>query len=588
MFDLVIRGGTIVDGQGGAPYEGDVAVSDGKIVAAGKVDGQGREEIDARGRLVTPGFIDIHSHYDAQLLWDDTLDPSFSNGVTTVFGGICGVGLAPVHQAHRIKLVEMMEGVEDIPGVILDQGIDWDWETFGDYLDRIGERQYTIDIGMHLAQAPLRIYVMGERALTREEATDAEIEEMAGLVREAMSAGAVGVSLGRMVDHRSSKGEEVAGTYAGVEEILALARAMGETGKGVLQVIPRGDGGDTAGNPATPADRENEHELLVELARAAGRPLTYLLQEYTYDPNDWRTMMDRSKQANDKMGVQLHPQIAARGTGLILGLDGYHPFRSRPSYMAIAGLPVAARAEAMREPALRSAILAEANVPIEQAASPRIHHLAERFGQQIDAFHVIDSPDGYEPDESMRVPSIARATGRTSLEVAYDTLTAGEGGNLLAMFVLNYAQGNLDSTCDMMADPITLSGLADGGAHLQMICDSAVSTYHLTFWARDRKRGRQLPVEHMVHKLTGASAEAYGLHDRGVIAPGRRADLNVIDFERLGNDLPQMVHDLPFGGSRYMQAARGYDLTLVNGVVTRRNDQDTGARPGRLLRAASS
>ena len=587
MFDLVIRGGTIVDGTGGAPYTGDVAISNGKIVAVGKVEGQSRDEIDASGRLVTPGFIDIHSHYDAQLLWDDQLDPSFSNGITTIFGGICGVGLAPLHEEHRIKLVEMMEGVEDIPGIILDKGIDWDWESFSDYLDKIAARQYTMDIGMHLAHAPLRIYVMGERALTRDEATAAEIEQMAGLVREAMSAGAIGVSIGRMVDHKSSKGEEVAGTYAGHEELLALARAMGESGKGVLQVIPRGDGGDTAGNPATPAEREQEHELLVELARAAGRPLTYLLQEYTYDPDDWRTMMERSRRANDE-GVQLHPQIAARATGLILGLDGYHPFRSRPSYIAVADLPVAKRAQALREPARRTAILAEANVPIEQAATPRIHFLAERFAKQIDLFHVIDSPDGYEPDDSMLVPNIAKATGRTSLEVAYDTLAEGEGKNLLAMFVLNYAQGNLDSTCDMMADAITLSGLADGGAHLQMICDSSISTYHLTFWARDRKRGRRLPIDHMIHKLTGASADAYGLDDRGVIATGKRADLNVIDFEKLGNDLPRMVHDLPFGGARYVQSARGYDLTMVNGVVTRRNDQDTGARPGRLLRTMNS
>lgn len=586
MYDILIRGGTIIDGTGAPAHPGDVAITDGRIVALGTVDGETRETIDADGALVTPGFIDVHTHYDGQFLWDDRLDPSFSNGVTTAIGGNCGVGFAPVRQGYRQKLIEMMEGVEDIPGIVLDEGLDWNWESFPDYLDRIDAREFTIDVAAQVAHAPLRLYVMGDRALGHEPATDADIAEMARLTREAMAAGAVGVSGSRILEHRSSTGDYVFGTFAEDREVLALAEAMGETGRGVFQIVPLGGGGDAMGTQATPEERDDEHARFEAIARVSHRPVTYLLHQFNHDREDWHKMLAATERAN-AAGLDLHPQVAARGVGMLLALDGYHPFRCRPSYLEIAPLPLAERAAAMREPGRRAAILAETNVPVEQAPSVRIHQSAKNYARILNRFYVMRPPADYEPDESMKLTTIAAATGKTLEEVAYDNYAEGDGGNMLVNFMMNYADGDLGAVETMLAHPDTISGLGDGGAHLQMICDASMTTYHLSYWARDRKRGRTLPLEQMVHKLTGQVADIYGFKDRGVIEVGRRADLNVIDFQRLGNDMPHMVFDLPQGSPRLLQESRGYLATIVNGVVTRRHDRETGARPGRLLRLAA-
>ena len=583
MFDILIRNGNIVDGTGAAARPGNVAVKDGVIVAVGEVDGSATEIIDANGGLITPGFIDIHTHYDGQFLWDDRLDPSFSNGVTTAIGGNCGVGFAPVRRDFRDKLIELMEGVEDIPGIVLDEGLDWDWESFPDYLDRLGSREYTMDVATQLSHAPLRVYVMGDRAIAHEKATDADIARMAELTREAMAAGAVGVSGSRILEHRSSTGEHVFGTFAEDREVLALARAMGESGKGVFQIVPLGGAGDGAGTPATPAERRGEHARFEEIARVSGRPVTYLLHQFNHDREDWREMLAATERAIGE-GMRIHPQVAARGVGLLLALDGYHPFRCRPSYLAIAHLPLAQRAAAMRDPSRRARILSEKNVTAEQAPSPRILDLAEAFTQTLDRFYAMRPPADYEPDEAAKLTSIAAATGKTLEEVAYDLYAEGEGGNMLANFIMNYADGNLDAVGEMLAHPETVSGLGDGGAHLQMICDASMTTYHLSYWARDRARGPALPLELMVHKLSGQVAAIYGFTDRGVIEVGRRADLNVIDFGRLGSDMPHMAFDLPQGSARLLQESHGYIATIVHGVVTRRDDRETGARPGRLYR----
>jgi N-acyl-D-amino-acid deacylase len=584
MYDILIRGGSLIDGTGAPARPADVAIRDGRIVAVGEALGQARETIEAAGLIVTPGFIDIHTHYDGQLIWDDELEPSFSNGVTTVIAGNCGVGFAPAEPAYRKQLVEMMEGVEDIPGIVLDEGLDWNWRSFPDYLDRIEQRHYTMDVAAKLAHSPLRVFVMKERALNHELANDDEIAEMARLTKEAMEAGAVGVSVSRILEHRSSTGAYVPGTFAEDREVLALAQAMGETGKGVFQVVMLGTSGDTVNTQIPTSERIDEHKRVEACAEASGRPATYLLHSHNHAPDEWRALVAASDEARAR-GLDIHPQVAARGVGLLLTLDGYHIFQCRPSYMAIQHLPRGERAAAMRDPARRAAVLSEANVAVEAAPSARIKGLAERFETVLERFYVMTLPLDYEPEEAQRLDRIAAATGRSMAEVAYDTLSEGEGTNLIADFAMNYTHGNLDSVHDMLAHPGTISGLGDGGAHLLLVSDAAMPTFHLSFWARDRRRGPTLPVEKMVAKLTGEPAALYSFADRGVIEVGRKADINVIDFERLHADLPAMQFDLPLGSGRLVQRAKGFAATIVNGVVTRRNDEATGARPGRLVRS---
>ncbi len=600
MFDILVQNGTIIDGTGAPGRRGSVAVKDGRIVGVGEVDGPAAQTIDAKGGLITPGFIDIHTHYDGQFLWDNRLDPSFSNGVTTAVGGNCGVGFAPVRQGDRTKLIELMEGVEDIPGIVLDEGLDWDWESFPDYLDRLAARTYTMDVAAQIGHAPLRVYVMGERALAHEKATDEDIAQMAELTREAMAAGAVGVSGSRILEHRSSKGDYVFGTFAEDREVLALAQAMGEFGKGVFQVVPLGGSGDKGGTPASREERLREHARIEDIARVSGRPVTYLLHQFEYDREDWREMLAATERARDE-GLDIQPQVAARGVGILMPLDGYHIFRCRPSYVEIAHLPRAERAAAMRDPARRAAILSEPNARAEgvlvsqsdyenvahlsagSGESERILALAEHYTRTLNEFYVMRTPGDYEPTDSARLTMIAAEGGSTLQEAAYDIYAEGDGGNVLVNYILNYADGNLDVVGEMLAHPETVSGLGDGGAHLQSICDASMTTYHIAYWARDRPRGT-LPLELLVHKITGKPAELYGFHDRGIIEVGRRADLNVIDFDGLSNGMPYMAFDLPEGGARLLQSSHGYIATMVNGVVTRRDDEETGARPGRLYR----
>ena len=584
MHDIVIRNGTLIDGTGAPGVMGDLAIKGGRIVEMGKVSGVAARTLDAEGAVVTPGFIDVHTHYDGQFLWDDKLDPSFSHGVTTAIAGNCGVGFAPAEAHDRKNLIEMMEGVEDIPGIVLEEGLDWSWRTFPEYMDRLAQGRYTMDVATHFAHAPLRVFVMGERGLNHERPTDDDLEKMQHLVREAMAAGAVGVSGSRVLEHKTSKGAAVPGTFSEDRELIALARAMGETGKGTFEIAPLGAAGDTVGSKASTPERMEEHARYVRIAEACGRPVTYLMHAHHHAPDEWRQMMDESQAANAR-GLRMYPQIAPRGSGLLLALDGYHVFRCRPSYMEIAHLPRAARAAAMREPERRRAILSETNVSPEQAPTPRIWRLSERFAKELHHFYALTLPLDYEPDPSKRFDAIAAATGRTLEEVLYDTLSTGDGRQLAVDFAMNYIGGNLDMVYDQLILPHTVSGLGDAGAHLLMVCDAGGTTFHLSFWARDRKRGPILPLEAMVQKITGQAAEVYGLNDRGVLKLGARADVNVIDMAKLGNNLPEMVFDLPMGGGRFVQSSSGYRATLVHGDVTRLNDQDTGARPGRLLRA---
>jgi N-acyl-D-aspartate/D-glutamate deacylase len=584
MLDTVIRGGKIIDGSGTPAQSGDIAVANGRILTVGgRISEAARNTIDADGALVMPGFIDVHTHYDGQFLWDDELDSSFSNGVTTAVAGNCGVGFAPARPEYRHQLVEMMEGVEDIPGIVLDAGLDWKWRSFPDYLDRVAARQYTMDVTAAITHAPLRVFVMGERALKQEAATAEDIAEMARLVREAMAAGACGFSTGRIMEHRSSVGDYIPGTFSDSEELIQIGRAMGSRHTGVFQVVPLGASGDILGFGVTPEQRQNEHQLMVDIARASGRPLTYLLMQWREDPEEWRTMVAASERAAAE-GVTLRPQVSPRQVGLLLTIDGYHIFQCRPSYMAIAHLPRAQRVQAMRDPDLRRKILAEKDCPLEQAPNRMIHFFAGRFASMLETFYVMSQPLDYEPDESRRLDNVAASTGRRMDEVLYDLLTEGEGYGIAGQFAYNFSGGNLDAPYQMMQHKLVLTGGGDGGAHLLMMADAAMPTFQLAFWARDRKRGPKLPLEAMVHRLSGDPAALYEMHDRGILAPGKRADINVIDFDALSLDLPRMQFDLPEERGRFVQRSKGYLATMVNGELTRRFDQDTEARPGRLLR----
>ena len=584
MLDTIIRGGHIVDGTGAPACNGDIGIREGVITSiGGHIAEPAREIINADGALVTPGFVDFHTHYDGQIFWDDKLDSSFSNGVTTVIAGNCGVGFAPLRQEFRRELIEMMEGVEDIPGIVLTDGLDWNWKSFPDYLDRIAAMKYTMDVGVSIAHAPLRVFVMGERALAHEPATAHDIAAMAALVREAMAAGAVGFSAGRILEHRSSKGDIIPGTYTDSTELLEIAKAMGAGGTGVFQVVPRGASGNNFGLGLSVDERAAEQQLMADISKASGRPLTYVLLQDDFDPDHYleaAALADRFAAE----GADIWPQISARQITLFNHVDGYHPFRCRPSYLAISHLPRAERATAMRDPDRRRAILSEDDVPVEQAPSPTIFHFARRFGGMLDTLYALSDPIDYEPDESSRLDRIAARTDRSMAEVLYDLLCEGDGSRIAVQYVHNYVRGDLQHTYELMKHGRILSGLADGGAHLGISCDAAMSTFQLAFWGRDRTRGPKLPIETIVNHMTGRGAALYGLSDRGVLASGKRADINVIDLASLAVRMPEYVFDLPAGGPRFIQSARGYLATLVAGEVTRRFDEDCGRRPGRLIR----
>ena len=587
MYDVIIRGGSIVDGTGAPAMYGDIAVLDGKIAAIGALKGcLAHRTIEADGALVTPGFIDLHSHYDGQFIWDDRLDPSFSHGVTTTIAGNCGVGFAPARVEHRRELMDFMTGVEDSPGIVLDEGLDWSWKSFPDYLDRVAANRFTMDVAMHIPHAPVRVHVMGDRALRHEEATREDIEAMAGIVSEGMAAGAMGFSTGRIVEHRSANGNYVPGTFSSEAELVALGKAMAVGGRGVFQVAPRGEIGSLFLENGSDgrAARLAEHRLLENVARASGRPVNYGLLEVATDPDDANIMIAESEKAI-AAGTRIYPMISPRGAGLLYMLDGHHLFLMRPSYREVAHLPLAERLVALRDPTRRAAILREQDVEGTSADDKMLITLFQYIKAQNAESYVLTSPLDFEPGPEQQLRALSSRSGKSCEEYLYDHYTAGDGSNFNVNLVMNYVHGNLDSTRNFLMNPNILSGLADGGAHLKTICDAAMPTFQLAYWTRDRMRGERVPLELMVHKLTGHSAWLYDLHDRGTLAVGKRADINVIDYERLTLPLPRMVHDLPSGGARIVQGSRGYLATLVAGVPTRLDDEDTGGRPGRLVRA---
>ena len=572
MHDLVIRGGTVVDGTGAAPAPGDVAIDGGRITAVGRVDDLGTEEIDATGKIVTPGFVDIHTHYDGQVTWDPLLTPSTWHGVTTVVMGNCGVGFAPAKPDEHEWLIGLMEGVEDIPGAALSEGMRWGWESFPEFLDFLDDQPLAIDIGTQVPHGAVRGYVMGERGARNEPATSDDIAAMARIVRDGIDAGALGVSTSRTIAHRAIDGEPVPGTFAAEDELFGLGRALGEVGSGVFELAPAGVMGEDLAAPA------REMDWMCRLADATGRPVTFAMSQHDLAPDQWKDQLELALEAWDA-GIPIRPQIAGRPTGLLLGLQTFHAFRRRPSYQAIAELPLDERVERMRDPEVRAAILGE-----QPVSDPRMAFI----GMGLDRTFPIGDPPDYEPAPELSVAARAEREGRDPQELLYDLLLGDEGHELLLRPLLGYSNFDLEPIREMLLHPTTALGLGDGGAHVGAICDASIETTMLTHWVRDRSRGERLPLELVVRKMTSDTASLYGLGDRGVLAAGLRGDVNVIDFDALTLHRPEMVYDLPGGARRLVQRASGYDATIVAGTVVMRDGTDTGARPGTLVRGARS
>jgi N-acyl-D-amino-acid deacylase len=564
MHDFVIRNGKIVDGCGTPAFTGDIAIDAGLISSVGGKAGAGRREIDAAGMVVAPGWVDIHTHYDGQVTWDPYLSPSSWHGVTTVVMGNCGVGFAPVQPGAQEFLIGLMEGVEDIPGAALSEGIKWNWESFPEYLNALEKMPRAVDVGAQIPHGSLRTYVMGERGARNEEATPDDIARMAALVRDSLKAGALGFTTSRTMLHRAKNKDLVPGTFASEAELLGIGRAMGEAGHGVFEMAS-----DMVGADAT-------MEWMIKLSTETGLPITFAMAQTDNNPDAFRNVLERVRTYNSN-GAHLVPQIPGRPTGMLMGLQSsLHPFITHPSYKEIAHLPIDERVAAMRDPRVRARILAD-----EPSVKDRVTlYLITNFAK----YFALGDPPNYEPERETSVAARAARDGKTPVELTYELMLERDGRELLYMPFANYSDYNFDALREMLTNPITALGLSDGGAHCGLICDASMPTYMLTHWVRDRSRGERLPIELAVKRQTSDTAKFYGLHDRGALVPGMKADLNVIDLDGLRLHPPQMVFDLPAGGRRLIQRADGYKYTVVSGEVTFEDGNATGAMPGKLIR----
>ena len=580
MHELVIKNAKIVDGTGSAPFTADVAIDEGRISAVGKILTSGQQEIDATGLVLTPGFVDIHTHFDGQITWDPLLTPSCWHGVTTVVMGNCGVGFAPVEPDKREWLIGLMEGVEDIPGTALSAGMQWNWETFPEYLDYLDTLPKAIDVGTQVPHGAIRTYVMGERGAKNEPANAEDIEEMRQLVLEGIQAGALGVSTSRTIAHRAIDGENVPGTFAAEEEMLAFGKALEEAGTGVLELAPAGVTGDDMALP------EKEVDWMRRVSAETGRPITFALVQLNIEPDHWKRVFELSEEAA-KEGAQLFPQVTARAPGVLLGLQTNHPWVNTETFKEISGRFVLGEGDAhllhsktieeitaeLRKPEVKEKMMAE--LP---AARQDIEFLG------LDRVFVLEEPLNYEPEQRNSVAAMGEAQERDPFELFYDLMLEEDGKRFFFAPMMNYTDFNYEAVRTMITHPRAAMGLDDAGAHCGVICDASMPTFMLTHWARDRERGEKLPLEFVVKKMTNDTASLYGLHDRGVIRVGMKADLNLIDLENLKVDLPELAHDLPANGRRLIQKSEGYVATIVNGTIVMENGEDTGNRPGNLVR----
>ena len=581
MSELLIRNARLVDGTGAPARMADVRSDGGRIVeiaAAGTLTPGKGEALDAEGRLLTPGFVDPHTHYDGQVTWDPILAPSSWHGVTTIIMGNCGVGFAPAKPEERNWLIELMEGVEDIPGTALHAGIRWDWETFPEYLDALERLPRTIDIGTQIPHGALRVYAMGKRGADQQRATTADLELMSRMVREGIRAGALAFSTNRLPLHTSIHGDPVPGTFADREELQALAQAVIDGGGALVQAIPAGSMGEDKDGPV------RDVELFREISLATGAAFTFSTVQVHANPDQWREMLVCSARAN-AAGAKLVPQVLARPAGLLASFDTFNPFSSRPAYQELAELPMAERIRRLREPERRARLLAEGSFDNPGMGIMR-HSLRSAFA--------MDKGVVFEPDPSESVAARAARAGVDPIEMLFDTLcdlaesSIGGKTRMLHVYFSGYAHGDMGDIGEMLSSDLTVAGLADGGAHCSMICDASMPTFMLAHWVRDRTRGPKLALEQAVRMLSKGPADLYGLGDRGVVAVGKRADLNLIDLDRIELELPEITPDLPTGACRVLQRAKGYAATIVAGEISFRDGEPTGARPGRLVRGRRS
>jgi N-acyl-D-aspartate/D-glutamate deacylase len=561
---LVIRGGTIIDGSGGEPQEADLAISGGQIQAIGKDLPKGAEEIDAKGKIVTPGFIDTHTHYDAQVTWSSSITPSSWNGVTTAMMGNCGVGFAPCKPHQRDLLVELMEGVEDIPEVVLTEGLPWNWQSFEEYLDALDARQYDMDIATQVPHSAVRVFVMGERGANREPATAEDRAAMASLAAAGVKAGALGFSTSRTINHKTLDGKLIPTLNSDEAELGDIAAALGEIGAGWMQVISDFD------------DVDPEFDMLQRVTKRSGRPMAITILQRDSKPDEWRHVMSRISDAR-AAGTSMLGQVLSRATGVLLGFEiSQNPFFGRPSWDEIATLTLEEKLKVLHQPDFRARLLSETcDDPV----------LAYRLNRWDRIFPLGDPPD-YEPPYEASIAAIAEREGRDPQDVAYDLCLQKEGRAILYRPLSNYTSGDLSAVQDMIQHPDTIVSLGDGGAHVGILCDASAMTYMLTHWTRDRTRGDTVPLPWAIRRLTRDSAAAIGLNDRGLLRAGMKADINVIDYDQLQLGAPKVVYDLPSGGRRVIQKAHGFDATIVSGAPVFRHGEATGNLPGRLVRGA--